>query len=234
MTVPDRSSRPSGDKRAAAGKAAPSRKASREERRQQFIDATIATIAKRGYARTTLTDVAKAAGLSHGLVIFHFQNKEKLLTETLLFLSAEYRDNWVSALEATPDNPAAQLEAMIRADFNDVVFSPERLAAWSAFWGESQVRPLYQKECGANDLEYARKIEDLCRKLNDEGDYRLDPALAGKALRVILEGLWLDLMTSAGKADRPHAVKTAIYCAKAFFPRHFDDDGAIGRLTSSA
>lgn len=231
MTLPDRSAKPAGAKRAKAVMSEAPRKASREERRQQFIDATIATIARRGYARTTLTDVAKAAGLSHGLVIFHFQNKEKLLTETLLYLSAEYRDNWVRALEQADNNPAAQLVALIRADFNDVVCAPDRLAAWSAFWGESQVRPLYQKECGANDLEYARKIEDLCRRLNDEGEYRLDPLLAAKALRVVLEGLWLDLMTSAGRADRPHAVKTALYCAKAFFPRHFDEAGAIGRLT---
>lgn len=231
MTLPDHSAKPAGAKRAKAVMSEAPRKASREERRQQFIDATIATIARRGYARTTLTDVAKAAGLSHGLVIFHFQNKEKLLTETLLYLSAEYRDNWVRALEQADNNPAAQLVALIRADFNDVVCAPDRLAAWSAFWGESQVRPLYQKECGANDLEYARKIEDLCRRLNDEGEYRLDPLLAAKALRVVLEGLWLDLMTSAGRADRPHAVKTALYCAKAFFPRHFDEAGAIGRLT---
>ena len=55
------------------------RKASREARRVQLIEATIETIAVRGFARTTLTDVAQQAGLSHGLVNFHFETKEKLL-----------------------------------------------------------------------------------------------------------------------------------------------------------
>ena len=58
------------------------RKLSRETRKAQLIDATIEVIAVRGYARTTLTDVANRAGLSHGLVNFHFQTKEKLLAET--------------------------------------------------------------------------------------------------------------------------------------------------------
>ena len=69
------------------------RKASREVRRQQLIDATIATLARVGFSRTTLTEVAATAGLSHGLIIFHFETKEKLLTETLQFMAREYRDN---------------------------------------------------------------------------------------------------------------------------------------------
>ena len=40
------------------------RKASRESRREQLIEATIETIAACGLSRTTLTEVADAAGLS--------------------------------------------------------------------------------------------------------------------------------------------------------------------------
>lgn len=50
----------------------PRRKLSRDARREQLIAATIEVLAKRGYARTTLTEVANQAGLSHGLVNFHF------------------------------------------------------------------------------------------------------------------------------------------------------------------
>ncbi|HEX3217144.1 MAG TPA: TetR family transcriptional regulator, partial [Aestuariivirgaceae bacterium] len=40
------------------------RKASTEVRRQQLIEATIDILARRGYAATTLADVARTAGLS--------------------------------------------------------------------------------------------------------------------------------------------------------------------------
>ena len=71
----------------------PPRKMSRESRRAQLIESTIETLALRGYARTTLTEVARTAGLSHGLVNFHFETKEKLLSETLGYLAEEYRLN---------------------------------------------------------------------------------------------------------------------------------------------
>jgi len=66
------------------------RKASREARRLQLSEATIETIGPHGYARTTLTDVARQAGLSHGLVNFHFETKQKLFGETLRYLAEEY------------------------------------------------------------------------------------------------------------------------------------------------
>ena len=40
------------------------RKASKETRRQQLIEATIDSLARRGYSETTMADVADGAGLS--------------------------------------------------------------------------------------------------------------------------------------------------------------------------
>jgi TetR/AcrR family transcriptional repressor of bet genes len=97
---------------------------SREARRAQLVASTIRTLAARGYSRITLTDVAREAGLSHGLVLFHFETKEKLLAETLGFLAEEYRQNWQSALERVGDDPAEQLNALIEADFNPAICTP--------------------------------------------------------------------------------------------------------------
>ena len=208
---------------------APSRKASRAHRRQQLIDATIETIAKRGYAQTTMTDVAATAGVSHGLVNFHFETKEKLLTETLLVLAAEYRANWTSALAAAAPDPASQLDALILADFNDAIYTKNKLNAWCAFWGEAQSRPLYQSKCGANDLEYIRNLELICEGLASAGGYEINPKRAARVLRVTVEGLWLDLQSMAEPYSKGEALATAYTCAAAFFGKHFTADGMIRR-----
>jgi hypothetical protein len=52
------------------------RKASKEVRRQQLIEATIDSLAKRGYSETTMADVADGAGLSRGIVNFHFEARK--------------------------------------------------------------------------------------------------------------------------------------------------------------
>ncbi|MCU9849151.1 TetR family transcriptional regulator C-terminal domain-containing protein [Defluviimonas sp. WL0024] len=203
------------------------RKLSREARREQLIEATIETIGRQGYAKTTLTDVSRHAGLSHGLVNFHFETKEKLLAETLSYLAEEYRRNWTTALEAAGSDPARRLDAIFRADFNPTICTPSRLAAWCAFWGEAQSRPLYQEQCGSNDREYNRVLEEICRELLAETGRPGDPVRIARVLRVTTEGVWMDLMTMSAPYDKEEALCTVFTCAAAFFPEKFTSQGAV-------
>ena len=196
----------------------PPRKLSREARREQLIEATIEVLAIKGYARITMSDVANQAGLSHGLVNFHFQSKDLLLAETLTYLADEYVQNWQAALAAAPPEPSAQLDALIRADFRAELCTPQRLAAWCAFWGEAQSRPLYQEKCGSNNAEYVTKLESLCTAL-------LGPTgnaeRVARAIRVASEGLWMDLVTQAEPYSVEEALETLLAVAVAFFPQAF-------------
>ncbi len=205
----------------------PSRKQPRGARRQQLIEATIETLAEVGYARTTLTAVATRAGLSHGLVNFHFETKEKLLTATMLYLAEEYRANWSAALDAAGPGAAVRLNALLQADFNPVICTAARLSAWCSFWGEAQSRPLYQESCGSNDEAYNRTMEGVCAALIATGGYTGDPARIARVLRVTTEGVWLDLMTMVQPYERDEAQATLMTCAAAFFPRHFTDRGLL-------
>jgi AcrR family transcriptional regulator len=206
----------------------PRRKLPRDARRVQLIEATIEVLALRGYARTTLTGVARQAGLSHGLVNFHFETKEKLLTETLLHLAEEYRLNWVAALVAAGSRPAQKLDALIRADFNPEICTPAKLSAWCSFWGEAQSRPMYQERCGSNDQIYNEQMEAICAELLKEAGVSGDAARTARVLRVTTEGVWLDMMTMNEPYDRHEALATVFCCAEAFFPQHFSSNGLIG------
>jgi TetR/AcrR family transcriptional repressor of bet genes len=207
---------------------APRRKLSREERRLQLIEATISVIAENGFARTTLGEVARRAGLSHGLANFHFESKDKLLAATLDHLSEEYRANWQAALAVAGPHPADRIAALIDADFAPAICTADRLAAWCAFWGEAQSRPMYQESCGSNDEEYQRLMEGLCSDLVALGSYSGDAVRIARVLRVTTEGVWLDLMTMQNPYSREEAQATVWASAAAFFPRHF---GAEGRLS---
>lgn len=201
--------------------APPPRTQSRDLRRQQLIEATIATLAERGFSRTTLTEVAKRAGLSHGLVLFHFQSKENLLAETLDYLSQEYRSNWEEALAAADPRPEAQLLAVVKADFSPRICTPDRLSSWCAFWGENQSRPLYQARCGANDADYNQMLEAICRQMNASYGYAHDSKLAARLIRIMTEGVWLDLMTMMQPYSAAEALRTVLAGLHALYPRHF-------------
>jgi AcrR family transcriptional regulator len=204
------------------------RKASKDVRRQQLIEATIDVMARKGYAGTTMADVARAAGLSSGIVNFHFDTKENLLAETLRYLSDEYRGHWQKALSETGDAPpAVRLAALMRSDFSAPVCTPSKVAAWGAFWGETASRPIYSQYCSANDEEYQRTLEDLCMAVIRDGKYPYDAAHVARGFNALTEGLWLDIMTQTAPISGAKALRTALACLQAFFPRHFGPDGAL-------
>jgi TetR/AcrR family transcriptional repressor of bet genes len=202
----------------------PPRTLARDLRRQQVIEATITTIAARGLARLTLTDVARAAGISHGLVLFHFASKEKLLSETLEFMAEEYQRTRAAALEAAGTRAADRLLALVEADFDPALTTPARTAAWCAFWGEAQSRPAYQRICGDRDAAYIRQMEEICGALVAEGSYALNPAHAARILRLVIEGIWLDMVTVETPYSLDEARKTVAAALSLCFPRHFAAD----------
>lgn len=196
------------------------RKAPKEARRQQLIEATIDSLAKRGYAETTMADIADGAGLSRGIVNFHFESKEKLLVATLQFLADEYAGHWEAALAKAGPGPAARLKALVAADFDRRVCTRRKIAAWCAFWGEATSRPTYQALCGARDDRFERTVAGLVGALKAEGGYGFDPEALGLALCALLEGLWIRLMTD-DRLRRKAAQGAAEAFLAASFPQHF-------------
>jgi AcrR family transcriptional regulator len=51
-------------------------------RRKQIIEQTIDTLADLGYAQTSLAQIAKRAGISKGVISYHFAGKNELIRET--------------------------------------------------------------------------------------------------------------------------------------------------------
>ena len=205
--------------------AAPLRKAARDVRRLQLIEATVRVLARKGYAALTVADVAKEAGLSPGIVIFHFNSKDELLADVLGFLAAEYRQHWDTRSRLAGAGPAGRLKALLLSDFDTTVFTPEKLAAWIAFWGETQGRPVYDQICSGLDAERMQATEALCLELNEAGAYGRDPALVMRTLESLCDGLWLGLAANGAghkgrvtAADAQNIIGAAL---AAFFPQHY-------------
>lgn len=197
------------------------RKASKEVRQLQLIEATIDSLAKRGYSETTMADVADGAGLSRGIVNFHFESKEKLLVATLQHMYDEYAAHWRGAYDKADPSPAARLKALIAADFDRPICNKRKLAAWCAFWGEAKSRPTYQALCGARDEAYQRVFIDLCAALKQDAGYGYEPRSMALGISAMLEGLWLRLMMGTEDVTRESALKAANEFLVAAFPEHY-------------
>ncbi|MFP6615865.1 MAG: TetR/AcrR family transcriptional regulator [Candidatus Hydrogenedentota bacterium] len=54
-----------------------------EVRRKQIIDTAIEAIARDGFAQTTIAEIARRAGVSTGVITYHFKNKDELLEQCI-------------------------------------------------------------------------------------------------------------------------------------------------------
>lgn len=205
------------------------RKASREHRRQQIIDATLAVVARNGLSEITLSQIAKAAGVSHGLVNFHFESKEKLLLATLRQLSDEYSGLWTSEVAKAGPDPARQLDALVRADLDETVYTPDKIAAWCAYWGEVKTRQVYQQLRAPFDDQFQRAIASMCAALTAETKSTHDPVYVARVVHAVLDENWLTPLFENSGINREDKLKTVYCCLSAFFPSHFTAEGLIRR-----
>jgi TetR/AcrR family transcriptional repressor of bet genes len=61
-----------------------------------------------------------------------------------------------------------------------------------------------------------------------QGRYGGDAARISRALRLVTEGVWMDLVTMARPYSREEGLATVHCAAAAFFPSHFHAQGLIG------
>lgn len=197
------------------------RTASKEARKTQLIKATIRSIAKHGLSVTTMSTVAKEAGLSQGIINLHFQSKERLLEETLRFVVDEYHAHWFKALENSGESAAEKLAALAGMNFDKQVCQRNKLAVWFAFWGESRSRPTYRKICSERDREYKQVLTELCEEIIDEGGYQVRADFVAFGLSAMNEGLWLDLLLIPADVTAEQARAVSLSYLQGIFPQHF-------------
>lgn len=196
----------------------------KELRRVQLIEATIDSIAKRGFAETTLANVADGAKLSRGIVNFYFKSKDALLVATLRHMTEEYEAFWTAAVRKAGPTAAAALDAMIDADFDPAIMNRKKVTVWYAFWGEARWRPDFLRLCSQLSQSYFEQTTTLCRRIIEEGGYReRDAATIARGLNAMIDGLWLEILINPKSIDRNAAKRTCRAFLAQVFPREFGE-----------
>jgi TetR/AcrR family transcriptional regulator, transcriptional repressor of bet genes len=202
----------------------------KESRRTQLIEATIDSLARHGFAEFTLSQVAKAARLSQGIVNFYFRSKEALLIETLKYMAAEYESFWTAALRKAGPRPADKLAAIIAADFDPVMASRKKVTVWYAFWGEARWRPEYLKICQSLSESYFAETRALCQEIVAVGGYKdIDPDWVARGLNAMIDGLWLSILLDTKACDRKEALRVCRAYLAQLFPREFGRQSSVAR-----
>ncbi len=82
------------------------------ERRSQILRAAVKLFSDKGYYRTTILDIAKAAGISSGLIYQYFGEKEDVLCLSLMLVIDTYEQEIPPAIEGITDPITRLCEAI--------------------------------------------------------------------------------------------------------------------------
>lgn len=104
------------------------RTAKEEGRRAQIVAATILTTAELGYANASLAQIAKRAGISTGLILYHFADKEELMSEVVSNITG----GWLLYVQSTVQKATTarqKLHSYIESNIWYIAQRPELMAA---------------------------------------------------------------------------------------------------------
>jgi AcrR family transcriptional regulator len=90
--------------------------------RARIINAATKLFSEKGYAQTTMSDIARACGLQQSSLYYWFRNKEGLLQETLLVNRAPLQ--FIAEVGAGSGSPAVKLYRLLRFDTLQLALSP--------------------------------------------------------------------------------------------------------------
>ena len=112
----------------------PGRKASEATRRQQILGAAYDVAINDRLDTLTIRTVAQRAGLSAGLILFHFRTKDELVLAVLDHLLAT-----TTVLHVTPDirqiaSPRDRLLELLRREMRRLSSEPRRTRLFFEFW----------------------------------------------------------------------------------------------------
>lgn len=191
-------------------------------RKAQLIEATIDCIAKYGMAGTTLAKVTEVAGLSLGLVSFHFDSKERLFEETLRFIAIEYNDHWRKVNKNETNNDTERLMAIIDSSFDAKICNRKKLSVWFAFIGEHGGSATYRKIVEDLDTDRYYEIIRLLTSIT-AGKIETDLSFVVYNIETLMDGLWMSILLYPKEVDREYSkyiVKRNLF---ALLPGCFDE-----------
>ncbi|MGF7163451.1 AcrR family transcriptional regulator [Rhodoligotrophos appendicifer] len=136
-------------------------------RRQQIRKAATNVIAKRGFDRTTLAEVAKAAKISTGTVNHYYKNKMALMVDSLIYVSDWFQQAIQTAVDREKD-PVDKLRQVFRVGLLD---RKGMGYMGSRIWGWALAEGMHSKELAAVIMERRRLFEEQIANIL----YEIDP-----------------------------------------------------------
>jgi AcrR family transcriptional regulator len=170
-------------------------------RREEILRAAIDQITARGFANTRVIDVAKALNVSTALVFYHFESKDRLLSEA--FSYAAERD--LSQLDRIRTSKATARRRLSRilALYGPGSGPTQAWPLWIDAWAAALRVPELQASSRRLDVHWKDIVASVIAEGVEAGEFRCaDPIAAAWRITALLDGLAVQSTVHAGVIAR--------------------------------
>lgn len=181
-----------------------------DKRREQILSAAARVFAARGFAATKISDIAKAAGMSHGLIYHYFKTKDEVFTE--LFRIATVHRGLSEYIIKQEISPLEKIKKIIEMTLS-FGFEGDNFYFWhianQAYTSESvpeEVKKLIKQNRAQMSGVFIPLIiegQKLGQIIQD------DPLKLDTTLRAALNGLSMQMMRAKYSPEYPFAMPDA-------------------------
>lgn len=185
----------------------------------QIVSAATRAIARKGYVRTSLNDIAREAGMSKGAVHYHFPTKEALVAKVLETACDAVAERTRQAWVAGGENPFEALRSAVRELWAVRVSRSDEVAVVADLLAQAlhddALRP---QLAGYYQFASAQTTEHLVTVLTSYGlRPKVRPELIPRLLLGLLDGLVLQVFVEPDAIDPEELVQAVELIASALF-----------------
>ncbi len=142
------------------------RRVMKEERREQILEALSRCLLKKPFKETSIKDIAREAGVNHGVLHYYFSGKEEILLTFLDHFINRYKADyvrWMATRAPTGTPPGEALDQMYEFAIKKLTLNRKLAAIFVEIWEIS----LYNRKIRIKlQSVYREWIEELNRSLN--------------------------------------------------------------------
>ncbi|WP_329620507.1 TetR/AcrR family transcriptional regulator [Streptomyces sp. NBC_01255] len=163
-------------------------------RSTQILEAAARVIARRGVRGLRVEELAEEAGVSTGLIYYHFKDRTGILRHTLEFINNR-AERYTAAQDeaAEPLSPREELDQVLLLELQDTPEVRENSTAWGELRASAVFDPVLREDLARATMVWVQEVAGLLGQVRP-----LAPAVglaaAAERLTALLEGLsmrWL-------------------------------------------
>jgi len=170
----------------------------REERKKQIQEAALEVFAKNGYHKASISQIAKEANISKGLVYNYFENKEELLLQVMSdgieYLLRSYKHQ-------SQEKASDELRKMIKTSFDMMDEDHNHWRLYFSTMMQSEVQQLVMTEL----METLMPVFENLTRIFTELEFK-EPFNEARIFGAMLDGLGMNYLLDAESFPKEYCI----------------------------